>query len=104
MATLTRETESYLARFADLEKRLADRSPSSLLPLRREAMARFGELGFPTTKDEEWKYTNVAPIARTSFRPAGREVAGLAPQQLPFGGVARCRLVFVNGYFAPQLS
>jgi Fe-S cluster assembly protein SufD len=110
MATLTRETETYLARFADLEKHLAERGPSSLLPLRREAMARFGELGFPTTKDEEWKYTSVAPIARTAFRPAGREAAdgplpvGLTPERLPFGGVARCRLVFVNGHFAPQLS
>jgi len=38
--------------------------------LRDRAFARFAELGFPTTHDEEWRFTNVAPIARTSFTPA----------------------------------
>jgi Fe-S cluster assembly protein SufD len=36
--------------------------------LRENAFARFAELGFPTTRDEEWRFTNVAPIARTKFR------------------------------------
>jgi Fe-S cluster assembly protein SufD len=38
--------------------------------LREYAFARFSELGFPTTHDEEWRFTNVAPIARTNFRLA----------------------------------
>jgi len=38
-----------------------------LQKLRDSAFARFTELGFPTTRDEEWRYTNVAPIARTNF-------------------------------------
>jgi len=36
--------------------------------LRESAFARFAKLGFPTTRDEEWRFTNVAPIARTVFR------------------------------------
>jgi Fe-S cluster assembly protein SufD len=36
--------------------------------LRERAFARFTELGFPTTRDEEWRFTNVAPIARKAFR------------------------------------
>ena len=39
-----------------------------LQQLRAAAFARFTELGFPTTHDEEWRFTNVAPIARTEFR------------------------------------
>ena len=35
--------------------------------LRDSAFARFSELGFPTTHDEEWRFTNVAPIARAKF-------------------------------------
>jgi Fe-S cluster assembly protein SufD len=35
--------------------------------LREAAFRRFSELGFPTTHDEEWRFTNVAPIARTRF-------------------------------------
>ena len=33
------------------------------------AIPRFSELGFPTTKNEEWRFTNVAPVARTKFPP-----------------------------------
>jgi Fe-S cluster assembly protein SufD len=36
--------------------------------LRENAFGRFAEQGFPTTRDEEWRFTNVAPIARTAFR------------------------------------
>ena len=35
--------------------------------LREAAFQRFAELGFPTTHDEDWRFTNVAPIARTQF-------------------------------------
>jgi len=41
-----------------------------LQQLREAAFQRFAELGFPTTRDEEWRFTNVAPIARTNFRVA----------------------------------
>ena len=43
--------------------------------LRERAFARFVELGFPTTHDEEWRFTNVASIARTSF-------AAVTPERL----------------------
>src|ERR1700742_2618802 len=60
--------------------------------LRDAGFARFAELGFPTTHEEEWRFTNVAPIARAQFAhavshptvtaaPAAAE-AGLAEQYL----------------------
>src|SRR5581483_1097506 len=39
-----------------------------LQQIRESAFHRFTELGFPTTHDEEWRFTNVAAIARTNFR------------------------------------
>ena len=42
--------------------------PGWLVKLRREAFERFSSLGFPTTRNEEWKYTSVAPIAKVPFR------------------------------------
>lgn len=78
-----------------------------LRPVRRAAIARFEERGFPTTRDEEWRYTNVAPIARTPFRPAGDGAASsvtaesLAPVSF---GADGARAVFVNGRHARQLS
>lgn len=74
---------------------------------RREAINRFAETGFPTTKHEEWKYTNIAPIERTRFRPvlSGEEFTldADAVASLGFNGDA-WRLVFVNGHFAPERS
>ncbi len=92
---------------AELERALATRSVvSSLGDLRRRAFDRFVELGFPTVRQEEWRFTNVAPVARTRFgRPAAnydaRAVAGaLLPHRLP----GARELVFVDGRYAPELS
>lgn len=98
--------EPYLADFRKGE--VASREEPSWLRARRAtAIARFAELGFPTIKQEDWKYTNVAPIARSRFVPAQ------PPEQAPpgsslmaptFGAMEGLRLVFVNGRFEPRLS
>ena len=75
-----------------------------LQDLRDHAASRFVELGFPTVRDEEWRFTNVAPIASTEFRqaPAARIDAhaldAFVYADAPF------RLVIVNGRVAPELS
>jgi Fe-S cluster assembly protein SufD len=51
--------------------------PAWLRERRAAAIARFAERGFPTTRDEEWKYTSVAPIAGTEFRHTAARVADL---------------------------
>ena len=43
--------------------------PAWVFPLRKAGLARFAELGFPTAHDEDWRFTNVAPIAKLPFRP-----------------------------------
>jgi Fe-S cluster assembly protein SufD len=45
-------------------------SPDAATTLRDRARARFEALGFPTTRDEEWRQTSVAPIAKAAFAPA----------------------------------
>ena len=44
--------------------------PKWLLPLRKAGIASFAELGFPTLHDEDWRFTNVAPLAKLPFKPA----------------------------------
>ena len=97
------ETDLYRARFDDLRASLRDSEPAWLLALRQAAMDRFEALGFPTTRDEAWKYTSVAPIARVAFEPA-------APGRFDGRSIAPYRLrgsrevVFVNGHPVPELG
>jgi Fe-S cluster assembly protein SufD len=100
-------TDLYLARFAEFEKAIVSDGQAWTQPLRRAALAQFAALGFPTTRLEEWKYTNVAPIARTPFQLAPRRPPGQAAEALAaatIAGLTGPQLVFVNGHYAPELS
>ena len=76
-----------------------------LQDLRDRGATRFAALGFPTTREEEWRFTSVARIANTEFLPAPA-AHSLAEEQLSgfVYAAARHRLVIVNGRFAPGLS
>ncbi len=102
------ETAPWLSAFAALEHDGWLRRDRWTAPLRRAALDRFAALGFPTTRQEEWRFTSVAPIARVPFRPqAAYQPNGLTPEQFErftFEPWECSHLVFVNGYFAPELS
>src|SRR5947208_1716992 len=105
MSTLMHATDSYRAAFEAVEQELAASGPAWLRRVRREAMDRFEQLGFPTTDDEEWRFTNVAPIASGVFTAATS--GSLVGSQLTSEAACGCdahRVVFVNGHYAPQLS
>ena len=81
--------------------------PEWLEPLRRAAAARFAAVGFPASRDEEWRFTPVAPIAQRSWRPAPGEPAALRLEQLNpfiFGHPEWSTLVFVDGAYSDALS
>ena len=79
---------------------LPAKNPAWLTELRDAGKARFDALGFPTTKQEAWRFTSVAPIANTKFEPAA--VVSGDEYQVPAGSGPR--LVFVNGFFQRPLS
>jgi Fe-S cluster assembly protein SufD len=60
--------------------------------IREEARQRFGDLGFPTTHDEDWRFTSVAPIARTQFEPCGAGPQPAAASQAAPPGVEISKL------------
>ena len=85
------------------------RQPRSeaLARTREEALHRFLSLGFPTTREEEWRFTSVAPIAERTFTLAASPSADAAAVDVaPFrlAGALAAELVFVNGRYVPALS
>jgi Fe-S cluster assembly protein SufD len=101
---------SYQRAFRALQERRQDERVAWLERLRANAMDQFTELGFPSVKDEEWKYTNVAPIAAIDFKPALLQTTAesdLEAEALtPFRCVetAQSELVFLNGVLRKDLS
>jgi Fe-S cluster assembly protein SufD len=105
MATATQHLETYLEGFTEFEKQAAGRELSWLRELRQNAFARFCQTGFPTTHDEDWRFTNISAIAQTPFSlPA--ETPLIAATKLNHWKVdgAAARLVFVDGRFVRELS
>ncbi len=76
-----------------------------LRDIRQGAFERFREMGFPTLKHEDWKYTNVAPLSRRSFvRASGGATITLEDLDGLLPPVSGPRLIFVNGAFSGELS
>jgi Fe-S cluster assembly protein SufD len=102
-------TEKYIGPYLDQFSGLKDRfgaEPAWLRERRNLAFERFTQAGFPTPRHEEYKYTNLAPIARGEFR-----LAASSDAKVPAGTVERLalglvgpRLVFVDGRFRADLS
>jgi Fe-S cluster assembly protein SufD len=107
MIDVMAERDLYLSTFAQFEKAPSGNAPPWVHHLRKEAIERFAELGFPTLHDEEWRFTPVTPLARVPFQLAGRDRPALSSERLaqlaPDAGDAH-RLVFMNGHFAEGLS
>src|SRR6266545_4195341 len=109
MATELRQENSYRTAFQTLQESQPESSVSWLARLRESAMDSFQELGFPSTRNEEWKYTNVAPITKAAFQPqipataankfGANELAGFSVAE-----AEKSQLVFVNGVLRDDLS
>ncbi len=107
MTEVMTETNSYLQDFVGRDLGVSGDGPGWLQALRLAAGAHFARLGFPTRRDEDFRYTNVAPIAETPFRRASADDSALTPDGLqPFlyDGLTGSQIVFVNGHYQPHLS
>jgi Fe-S cluster assembly protein SufD len=111
VSQILKEQSAYSESFRALREQSGAGSPSWMERLRESAFTSFERLGFPTTHQEEWKYTNVAPIAKAKFETAfehGKEslpaldAAGL--QAFTYEEARRSQLVFVDGIYRPELS
>jgi Fe-S cluster assembly protein SufD len=80
--------------------------PAWLQSLREKARTRLGDIGFPTTEHEEWRFTNVAPLRQWPLHaatPAARRIGPADIEPFRLAGDGYC-LVFVDGLFREDLS
>src|SRR6266436_6012975 len=99
----TQAPEHYLEAFEDFNLRPA-KQPGWLKSLQQEAFDLFAGTGFPTTHDEDWRFTNVSSIAQTNFALGGDAAISEKDLESFQTSAFACRLVFVNGRFAQKLS
>jgi Fe-S cluster assembly protein SufD len=72
---------------------------------RAQALERANALTVPTTRDEEWRFTDITPLTRLPFRrAAGTARPALAEVSRFIAPEATARLIFVDGVYAPELS
>ncbi len=103
----TQDKQWYLTNFDIFEKKLNGESKAPLHDIRKKAIAQVKESGFPTIRDEEWRFTNVKPITQTEFEPVKETAEDVSADTLkPYllDHVTNHLLVFVNGKFSPLLS
>jgi Fe-S cluster assembly protein SufD len=106
MSDWTEEKKLYLSHFFANEKKLNGEHPW-LKEFRNAAIAHFSELGFPSTRNEEWRFTDIAPVMEIPFRPAVPVNQPLSFAELPkisFPDSNFTQLVFINGFFSESLS
>jgi Fe-S cluster assembly protein SufD len=105
MAAQIAQLESYLDAYTDFARQTAD-APAWLHDLRGAAFSRFCSAGFPTLRDEDWRFTSLAPLTRTTFRLARGSAHQFTVSDLVQWRMegAAARLVFVDGRFETNLS
>ncbi|MFN2448020.1 MAG: Fe-S cluster assembly protein SufD [Vicinamibacterales bacterium] len=103
MSTVAERQDAYVSECQRFAVTHAS-APAWLRDLRQRGAGRFASLGFPTTRQEDWRFTPIAPIADTVFRVAEAAPTNAAElvKRVALSGAAR--LVILNGHFSQELS
>lgn len=107
MSEVVNLQEKLVQEFALIEGALNGQAQTPVHTIRKQAMRRFAELGFPTIRHEEWKHTNIMPILKNDYAFSQVEKSTLTKADIErflMPDVEANVLVFVNGAFAADLS
>jgi len=98
----------YIKQYRLFEQSLNGVRHDSIHQIRRKAIEQFEKLGFPTTKHEEWRFTNISPLTRIQFTPAYQvEAQEISEEQFNKISIKRLngiKLIFINGKYSEKLS
>ena len=100
-------TQAYLQEFGAGSGTATVDGPEWLDALRRAAIERFALTGFPTSRDEEWRFTPIAPITKAAWRRSNGSAHDVTRGDLApfvFGHPEWTTLVFVDGAYSEALS
>jgi len=100
------QANTYLSEFERLCTERADREPGWLRDARKNAWSCFQSLGFPNAAEEDWRFTNIADLARIEFQSRPARETHRAPKDIQAYALpdAAATLVFVNGRFQEHLA
>jgi len=105
MNAITNTPSSYLQNLLNGQPGIAASPQAWLNKLRSSAVETVSELTIPTTRDEEWRFTDISLLTKVSLQPAHAPLKlGTAEIRQFFIKEATTRLVFVDGVYAPELS
>jgi Fe-S cluster assembly protein SufD len=98
-------TGTYLAAFEADKRGDFSSQPEEVRRLRQEAMERFRDLGFPTTRQEDWRHTSVEPVSKQDFLPLVETKWEAVRSPIDHATLPdSLRVVVANGKFIPELS
>jgi Fe-S cluster assembly protein SufD len=101
------EVAHYLAHHAEVSASLPGQDVPWLRQIRMEAMGQFAQMGFPTPREEHWRYTRLNALTKRRYQVPGEQCVGLDEDDVArffLSDLDGPRLVYLNGQFAPQLS
>jgi Fe-S cluster assembly protein SufD len=94
-----------IADFKTAEGRMNGEAKSAVHQIRRQALERFEALGFPTTRHEEWKYSNVKNLVNQAFDfNAKTDFSAADLELMPIPNLEGNILYFINGVYNAELS
>jgi Fe-S cluster assembly protein SufD len=105
MSAVALSNSAYLQSLLAGQPSLTSSKQPWLNKLRSSAVENVSELTIPTTRDEEWRFTDLSMLTKVSLQPAHGEIKLSTADVKRFHiEEAKTRLVFVDGVYAPTLS
>lgn len=101
---MNKKSAQFLNQLDEWTKSIQEQSPGWLKDLRKASLEKYIELGVPTVKDEEWKYTNLAPVVGEIYLKDIEADLKETDELNAYCGTDAVLIVFLNGKFDASRS